>query len=48
MWKSREEIVKVYNDHIESLRFSGLPFNMETIYDELDRELAAWDETHEF
>jgi hypothetical protein len=37
LFKSEDEIEKVFSEHYESLKLSGLPFNVDEIF-------IAWDE----
>lgn len=46
MWKTRDEIVKTYTDHIHSLKLSGIEYDVDGIFEAFDKELTAWDEAH--
>lgn len=46
LYKSADEINKVYQDHIDSLRVSGFPFDEAQVLFEWDRALAEFEETH--
>jgi hypothetical protein len=46
MFRSREEINKLFREHLESLELSGLPFDAASIGAEWQAALDEWDETH--
>lgn len=45
-WKSKEEINKVFADHIDSLRVSNLPFDEDAVRHQWSQALEAFDIEH--
>lgn len=43
MYKSKDEINKVFSDHLNSLELSGLPFDREAVLSEWDNALYLFD-----
>lgn len=44
MFKSLEEIDKVYNDHIDSLKHSGIPFDYDGLVAEWEQARVNFEE----
>lgn len=46
MFKSRQEIVITYLDHLDSLEMSGVDYDGQAVIAEMNTALAQWDEDH--
>lgn len=47
MFKSKDEINKTFQDHIDSLKMSGLPFNEDGIRHQWSQALEEFDRNQE-
>lgn len=44
-WKSKAEIDTVYQDHLQSLRLSGLPYSEREVFASWAEEVRLWRES---